>query len=271
MKKSGIYKITCLVNGKVYIGSAVDLEDREFNHFNKKAHNRLLRRAFKFYGKENFKFEILELVENENLLLYHEQYYLDTLLFAQEYIFSGKKDKRFRNLSYNISPTAGSNLNVKRSKESNKKQSETRKRKFANGEIVSWSKGKKGIYSKEVLKQMSDSALKRKPRTEESIKKGLETRRLRHPVWMPHTEETKQKISKKNLDKVGPNRMPVVQLDMQGNFIAYFVSCLTAYKELGINAYDIGRTCKGKFKQMGGFKWMFKSEYEKLINLKQAV
>lgn len=49
----------------------------------------------------------------------NEQYWLDKLLFAQEYI--KEKDKRFLELGYNISPTAGSNLGHKRTVEMNKK------------------------------------------------------------------------------------------------------------------------------------------------------
>jgi len=78
--KSGIYKITCLKNKKIYIGSSNDCIQRYSKHIwalkNNKHHNKYLQSAFLKYGEENFEFEIIESVE-ENSLLEREQFYLD--------------------------------------------------------------------------------------------------------------------------------------------------------------------------------------------------
>lgn len=62
MCKSGIYKITNIVDNKVYIGQSVDVETRIKRHKsdlkNKKHRNSLLQRAYDKYGK--FKYEIIE-------------------------------------------------------------------------------------------------------------------------------------------------------------------------------------------------------------------
>jgi histidinol dehydrogenase len=68
---------------------------------------------------DNFKFERIENVKDKTKLIEREQYYLDTLLYAQEYIKD--KDLRFLNLGYNINPTAGSQLGSKRGEETKKK------------------------------------------------------------------------------------------------------------------------------------------------------
>jgi len=108
--KSGIYAIINEVNGKFYVGSAVNIRKRWTNHISdlrKGIHrNKHLRRAWKKYGEESFKFRVLESVENKEDLLGREQYWMDLL-----------KPK------YNILPTAGSSLGYKRTEESKQKVS----------------------------------------------------------------------------------------------------------------------------------------------------
>ena len=77
----GIYKITCLPTGKIYIGSAVNLLKRKQNHFEALANgvhkNIHLQNAYKKYGKSSFVFEVLEMVENKNNLLAREQFWIN--------------------------------------------------------------------------------------------------------------------------------------------------------------------------------------------------
>ena len=124
--KIGIYKITNLVNGKIYIGSSINITNRFKSHLkllkSKIHHSNHLQNAFNEYGIDNFEFERIENVKDKNKLLEREQYYLDTLLYAQEYIKD--KDSRFLELGYNINPIAGSHLGSKRSEETKKKMSQ---------------------------------------------------------------------------------------------------------------------------------------------------
>jgi group I intron endonuclease len=79
---SGIYKITCLPTGKIYIGSASSLYHRWSNHrtyLRANAHvNRFLQHAWNKYGPDAFCFEVLELVLSP-FLVEREQFYLDKL------------------------------------------------------------------------------------------------------------------------------------------------------------------------------------------------
>lgn len=69
--KSGIYKITCLKSSKIYVGQAIDIEDRWKTHIQclnrNKHHNIHLQRAWNKYGKSNFTFEIIEICEQQKL------------------------------------------------------------------------------------------------------------------------------------------------------------------------------------------------------------
>ena len=79
----GIYKITNILNGKFYIGSSKNLVKRFYEHKlflrNNTHTNTHLQNAWNKYGEENFKFEIIEVLEYEEDLLRVEQYYLDFL------------------------------------------------------------------------------------------------------------------------------------------------------------------------------------------------
>ena len=98
-KQSGIYKIENTINGKCYVGSAVNIKSRwaqHKRHLSRSQHHSIkLQRAWDKYGSSVFDFSILELCKPEKeLLLKTEQYWIDSLDSA--------------NNGYNISPTAGS-------------------------------------------------------------------------------------------------------------------------------------------------------------------
>lgn len=79
---SGIYRITCIVTGKFYIGSATNLQKRKNQHTwalkNNQHHTKPLQNAWNKYGEKAFVFEVLELVL-PMLQLEREQYWLDRL------------------------------------------------------------------------------------------------------------------------------------------------------------------------------------------------
>ena len=110
---SGIYKITNIINGKIYIGSAVDLINRKKIHIsklNKGLHeNEYLQRSWKKYGQENFIFKIIELVEDKNLLLQREQFWINNTNCCN------------RNIGYNICSIAGNTFGLEISNETREK------------------------------------------------------------------------------------------------------------------------------------------------------
>jgi len=66
-RASGIYQIRCLLTGKIYVGSAVDIRARWNHHRDmlkrKKHRNKYLQAAWNKYGENNFECSILELVD----------------------------------------------------------------------------------------------------------------------------------------------------------------------------------------------------------------
>ncbi len=118
--ESGIYKLTNTKSNKIYIGSSKDLYYRLKRHLSdlKKCRhaNNYLQNAYNL-DSEHFVAEVLELC-NENQLLDKEQFYIDTL-----------------KPEYNITLIVERNAP---SIESRKKISETLKRKYKSGEIISY-------------------------------------------------------------------------------------------------------------------------------------
>ena len=69
----GIYKITNLLNNKVYIGQSINILKRwtshstEYSNPNSKAYNYALYRAIRKYGINNFSFQIVEICDSTQL------------------------------------------------------------------------------------------------------------------------------------------------------------------------------------------------------------
>jgi len=78
---SSIYKIINIKTGKVYIGSAKDIKQRWRDHRYQLRHNKhgckYLQRSWNKYGEENFKFEIIEIINDPKDLIVREQYWID--------------------------------------------------------------------------------------------------------------------------------------------------------------------------------------------------
>lgn len=71
MKRSGIYCVLCLADGKRYVGQTVDLDRRKKHHFRELSagqhFNRHLQAAWRKYGEEEFEFRVLELAPKDML------------------------------------------------------------------------------------------------------------------------------------------------------------------------------------------------------------
>ena len=148
--KSGIYKITNLVNGKVYIGSTNDYLARFREHrteLKRNVHfNTHLQFAYNKYGVQNFKFEVIEFIENlENLPLTEFKH----LLEEREEFYIQLYESTDREKGYNVRIKCDTSLGMKWSEESKRKFSEKKKgkptSKAAMDALMEYSKSRLGI------------------------------------------------------------------------------------------------------------------------------
>lgn len=200
---SGIYIIKNIVNGKYYVGSSININNRIKTHkkrLNNKSHHSIkLQRAWNKYGADSFIFEPIQYCEKENLIT-NEQYWIDNF---DSY-----------NNGYNSNPIAGSSLGRKLSKEHKEKisysllgnkrrkgfkQTEEEKIKRANSNI-----GKK--RSEETKKKLSISKIGNKYSLGRKMSEYNKQKLINANKGRKMSEETKLKISESKKGKTPWNK-----------------------------------------------------------------
>lgn len=185
---SGIYKITYIVDGRVYIGKSSSIYRRwgQYKRVgNYKDGGSHFIKALKKYGLENFKFEIL--LETFDLNKWERFFIFWYNAQNEKYGFNKAPggeggNNNYKNWSNELKKEHSrkiSEANYRRtdlkefpskylsSPEVRKKAIETRKRNIASGDFIMWNKGLKGElhpffgkkHTKESIKKMSDAKL----------------------------------------------------------------------------------------------------------------
>jgi group I intron endonuclease len=126
--KAGIYNIINLINGKIYIGSTILFSNRYKHHLfllkNNKHKNQHLQSSYNVYGKDNFKFIVVEIVNSKVVeeIRNIEQKYINEAIPNWEFVYNSLR---------NVSKIQGY---AKDKIESNRKTSENRKKYYKSKE-----------------------------------------------------------------------------------------------------------------------------------------
>lgn len=188
---SGIYMILNLLNGKRYIGSAVNLEGRRKDHFrglrNNKGENSHLQSAYSKYGGNAFGWEVLEYVEDLETLIPWENIYLG-MYWPTE-------------LLYNQCPVARGALGLKWTEEQRRRKSETMLKLWAGEnyrqmqhESRMGNQNRKGKLSSDETKRKQHKAMLKRWKDHEYRQNQLNTNPMLQ-LGYEHTEESKRKSS----------------------------------------------------------------------------
>jgi hypothetical protein len=126
----GIYRILNLINNKSYVGSAISYKQRISGHktlLKKNKHfNKHLQASYNKYGIGNFKFELLEVVKNPQLLEKREKFNIKKLKSNNSKFGYNKRIDCITNLGMKSSEQKKINLSlshigIKRTKQANLK------------------------------------------------------------------------------------------------------------------------------------------------------
>lgn len=268
------------LNNKMYIGQAVDIEDRWGEHrrgLRGGYHpNKHLQNSWKRDGEENFEFSIL-LECGESQLNTFEEYYILELMTYNDRVgynknYGGKSGRPTEEAKRKLSE---SKKGRHHSEEAKRKMSEAKKGKYCReknpmyGKHLSeetkrkLSESHKGRQFSEETKRKMSEAGKGKHRSEETKRKISEAKKGKycgeksHGYGKHRSEETKRKISESK-------SKPVVQIDPTTNkIVKVWESAREAERQGGFDHRNISVCCNGKRKTHKSYKWMFLSDYKK--------
>lgn len=282
-----IYKVTNLINGKIYIGQTTNpFEKRKWEHLNRAKLNwqQLLYKAIRKYGEDNFNWCIIDFAYNEDELDDKEKFWIK---YYKTYI--GEESCN----GYNMTIGGESNKGAKLSEETRRKQSEARKgeknpmygktlSEEAKKRLREYFSGENSPVAKSVIQlTLNGKFVKKYPTVTEgakSVNGDLSTiisccrgKKLSasNYIWMyeedycPENVEKRVKAlidSKMNFNK--NKRRKVVQLTISGDFVATYPSVGDAEISIaGKRTGGIGRCCAGNAKTYKGYRWMYEEDY----------
>lgn len=269
LNSCGVYAITCIPTGLVYIGSSNSIKNRWTSHkaeLNSNTHtNEHLQNAWNMYGSENFNFSVLEFCEPQ-VKFDKKQYYIDTYQVCD------------RKYGFNIAEIAGIPT---LSPESRQKQSESLKR---NTKFIETSRQfLKDLHSDPIQHQRIIDSVRNSSKAKENLKKlnaspehKAQVQRLLQQVHNdPRIQEIVKNLAQSNITKNSWRQAhgvyKVVQLTLDNKLVKIWNS-LSEAENSGFSRHFLTKICKklSNTNEYKGFKWMYLEDYNKLIERSEA-
>ena len=292
----GIYKITNLLNDKSYIGQSINIEKR-WKHEKQRAfnicsneYNKLLSRAFRKYGLENFTWEILEqcnIPDLDSRESYWADYYntyvpygynvskcgnqsklCKPIWFNQvvDLLMHGSTNREIANKIGHISWRTVSDINCGKVWRQSDIEYPIRKQ-IIYADIVhnvSSNHTEKSVINKPTREELDFLITKELPNVSADMLGklfGVTGKTIRQ--WLRNynlktISEYKKDFKQQNQQK--RNIRPVKGINLINGFEIFFPSCTAASKYISSDGRSCGHIrecCEGKRKSAGGYQWVW--------------
>lgn len=254
---SGVYKISNIIDSRIYIGSSKNIHERWKAHLKdlikNNHHSKHLQRFVNKYSRNTLIFEIIELCKpDKSQLLVREQYHLDTL-----------------KPQFNNSPTARSCLGYKHTEEARQNMANSQKsfpvaQYDLTGKFI---KSYKSAMEAERHTKISSSAILRCIKGFYSKTNNFMWKLYENcediPAYIPykkfHTQKGKRNctIAQNKPELLATKQKKINQYDMENNFIKTWDSIRQASRELNLDSGSISRVCQGLMTYTKGFKFKY--------------
>lgn len=258
---------TNLINNKKYIGiTTKTLEERYKQHIWSINNGNYFHNAFRKYGIENFKLEIIDTSNSINELKEKEIYWIKFY----------NSCKRGYNLTYGGDGCWGYKhteetkdfLRKINSGENNHNYGKSMPEEIRN----KISKSLQGENNHNYGKSMNESTKYKLSKTQKESGRYIGNKNPNYGKI--HSIETRHKMSKNHANFIGgnhPQAIEIVQLTIDNVMVNIYPSSKEASKNTGADRSHIIKCCKNKAKTAGGYRWMYKEDYEKIIKADDVI
>lgn len=230
MKNYVIYKVTNLVNQKIYIGKTYDFEKRKREHLYDIGDDIPFHRALKKYGLENFSWEIIDNANSDEELREKEIYWIKKLNSCIHFENSN---------GYNI--TIGGEGGVS----------------WNSRPVIQFDRN--GNFLKEYISCSNadtECKLYRGASQTGCYTKGLSAGFL----WRYKDEWNGDKLEP--YKRFSSRTKSVMQFDMYGDYVDTYVSLSQASEKTGSSRTGISACLSNKSKTCNGFVWIYSEDYD---------
>lgn len=267
----GIYKITSPTS-RIYIGQSLNIDKRwkDYKNISRVSRQPKLYNSLNKYGWKQHQFEIIEECEISKLderELYWKQHYLNLVennwkqvLFCDLHDMGG--GPRSNETKQKISESLKGKIHSYETKDKIRQKKIGTKRNISSNKKTS--DKLKGIIRKDETKKKMSLSKKGNNYRIGSKQSNISKEKISQANSKPKPEGFGNKISKIKQGKKINNNKPILQYNLEGNFIKEWNSSKEAEQHFNPNSIktqdNIGGVCRGVRKTAYKFKWKFKKD-----------